>query len=145
MNVLLTDFDPEHGMQKLTTRMVRTWRVKRNKDKGAKMFLRRSRLVAREYSFLGARDDVYSPATSNHLVKLLPHLWLVRKDRPGYDDYSLGSADVRDAFLNVPQGEPVEVIVCGQKFKLGRWLPGQRSAAKKWFDYLKDYIVRLQR
>ena len=49
----------------LTAKFVRTWR-KKLKD-GAEMWLRRSRLVAREFNRLELRDDLFSPA-SNHVV-----------------------------------------------------------------------------
>ena len=56
----------------LTAKFVRTWR-KKSKD-GAEMWLRRSRLVAKEFNRLEIRDDLFSPA-SNHVVeKLIPAL-----------------------------------------------------------------------
>ena len=57
-------------MDNLTARFVRTFR-KKLKD-GEPHWLRRSRLVAREYSFFDTREDVYAPASSSICNKLLP-------------------------------------------------------------------------
>ena len=72
---------------------------------------RRSRLVAREYAFAeGKRDAIFSPATSGHVLKLLPTIFLQRvseeeEAREGEGAFSqiLGCLDVKDAFLQVPQ------------------------------------------
>ena len=82
-----------------TAKFVRTWR-KKSKD-GAEMWLRRSRLVAREFNRLELRADLFSPA-SNHVVeKLLPAL-SVSGVFP--DSFVMGSSfDIGDAYLQVPQ------------------------------------------
>lgn len=46
---------------KLTAKFIRTWRSK--VDEHGKYWLRRARLVAREYQFLEERSDVHSPST----------------------------------------------------------------------------------
>ena len=52
----------------LSTRFVRTWREKKN-DSGEAIWLRRSRLVAREYTWLQPdRESLFSPATSSSIV-----------------------------------------------------------------------------
>ena len=56
----------------LTAKYVRTWRLKH--DAKGKYWLRRARLVAREYQFLEERVDVFSPASSSSIVRLLPAL-----------------------------------------------------------------------
>lgn len=77
----------------LTTRFVFDWRLKPFKTgEGQEVmrWMRRARLVAREYAFAeGKRDDVFSPASSSHLLRLLPVL--------------LGCLDIKDAFLQVTQ------------------------------------------
>ena len=63
----------------LTSRFVYDWRVKeRTLENGTvtKCWLRRSRLVAREYSFWEKRSDTYAPATSTHILNLLPMMYL---------------------------------------------------------------------
>lgn len=59
----------------VTTKFVRDWRWKEFKGDGTSKhrWLRRSRLVAREYA-VDKRDDVFSPASSGHLLRLLPVL-----------------------------------------------------------------------
>ena len=42
-------------------------------------WLRRSRLVAREYA-LDKRDDVFSTASSGHLLRILPVLYLAEEE-----------------------------------------------------------------
>ena len=54
------------------------WRLKSFVDDGVerKRSLRHSRLAAREYAFLERRTDTYSPATSTHILNLLPPMYL---------------------------------------------------------------------
>ena len=63
----------------LSAKMVRTWRKKQREEKDEKgqvvsttAWLRRSRLVGRDFNFLEYREDVYSPASSAAIVKVLP-------------------------------------------------------------------------
>ena len=56
--------------KELSAKMVRTWRKKQKTVEDANgatheepAWLRRSRLVAREFAFLEQRDDVYSPSS----------------------------------------------------------------------------------
>ena len=63
----------------LTTKFVHDWRAKDyTLDDGSvtKRWLRRSRLVARECAFMERRDDCFSPATSTHVMNLLPMVYL---------------------------------------------------------------------
>ena len=56
----------------LSTRFVRTWREKKD-DAGNAIWLRRSRLVAREYTWLQPdREALLSPASSNIATRILP-------------------------------------------------------------------------
>ena len=59
----------------LTTKFVHDWRVKDftlQSGEVVKRWLRRSRLVAREYAFLERRDDCFRPATSCHVTICYP-------------------------------------------------------------------------
>ena len=63
----------------LSAKMVRTWRKKAKTEThengtatSRMMWMRRSRLVGRVFNFLEYREDVYSPASSSSVVKLLP-------------------------------------------------------------------------
>ena len=67
----------------LSAKMVRTWRKKTKVEVGQDGFsrsypawMRRSRLVGRDLNFLSYREDVYSPASSSSVVKLLPSMAL---------------------------------------------------------------------
>ena len=95
----------------LSAKFVRSWRKKVRKiyDENGKLvaenpgWLRRSRLVAREFNWLDVREDVYSPSSSSSIVKLLPALAM----SDGFCKSSvLGTLDVADAFLQVPQPVP---------------------------------------
>ena len=63
------------GIRFLTTRNVYDWRKKpyhHEDGTTTKRWKIRSRLVAREFAFAeGKRDDVFSPAISGHVLKLL--------------------------------------------------------------------------
>lgn len=131
----------EKVTDKLTTKFVYDWRVKDydGPTGPVKRWLRRSRLVGREYAFLQKRDDTYSPATSTHTMNLLPLLYL-QKSAESFDDgsgvcgaeWGLGTVDVKDAFSMVDQPKPFSVQLQG---------PGQRLGAKAWYWHLRTCVT----
>ena len=133
----------------LTTKMVRDWRLKDFTDSSGgpstKKWLRRSRLVAREYA-ITKRDDVFSPASSSHLLRLLPVIYLMRlgeieeSQQGKAEDVVIGSMDIKDAFLQVDQEEPLRVRVEAGEFIVHKNLPGQRLGAKAWFDHISNFL-----
>ena len=65
----------------LSAKMVRIWRKKQRDEKdengqvvSTTAWLRRSRLVGRDFYFLEYREDVYSPASCSAVVKVLPSM-----------------------------------------------------------------------
>ncbi|CAK9082159.1 unnamed protein product [Durusdinium trenchii] len=124
----------------LSAKFVRTWR-KKTLD-GVSMYLRRSRLCAREFNFMEYRTDVYSPSSTTNVVKLLPCLAMSNSFVPGG---CLGSLDITDAYLQVPQLKPRIVRVQGTElsFVILKCLPGQRDAAKLWYLFFTDALKRL--
>ena len=132
----------------LTTKMVRDWRLKSyGEGEGErKRWMRRSRLVAREFATT-KRLDTFSPATGTHTANLLQLKYLGMKSKicetACKEDYDvvMGSLDVRDAFLQVEQDDPVRVVLQGQPFIIKRNLPGQRLGAKQWFLCLKSFLM----
>ena len=133
----------KEGYKLLTTRFVRDWRVKPNpaKEGAPKMFLWRSRMVAREYANT-KRDDVHSPATGGQTLRLIPAVYLMRRleEEAGGPKFVLGVLDVKDAFLQVPQEEQTQVTTAGGHFEVLRNLPGRRIGAKAWFDHLTSCL-----
>jgi hypothetical protein len=84
----------------LSTRFVRTWREKRN-SKGETIWLRRSRFVAREFAWLEPeRESLFSPASDSIIPRVLPTVFLERREK---ENMVMASLDVRDAFLTVKQ------------------------------------------
>ena len=117
----------------LTSRFVYDWRLKeRTMPDGtaAKCWLRRSQLVAREYSFWEKRSDTNAPATSTHILNLLPMMFLQgladvppnthHEDEP----LCLGTLDVKDAFLMVDQPSPMLVTLLGETYMVKKEPPG---------------------
>ena len=94
--------------------------------------------MAREFSWLDARDDVYSPSSSSAIVKLLPALALSGSFCP---NSVLGTLDIGDAFLQVPQPLPRVVRLGREEYVILRCLPGQRDAAKLWYQF---FLSKLQ-
>ena len=150
MGVLVktSDFDgPGQVEEKLTTKFVYDWRLREYTTADGQVYkrwLRRSRLVAREYAFLERRDDTYSPATSTHILNLLP-LWYLQKISEVDKDsdtkaYTLASLDAKDAFLMVPQEKAVRVKLQGEDFIVQRNLPGQRLGACHWYFFLRQLL-----
>ena len=134
------------GTKWLTTKFVFDWRFRERK------WIRRARLVAREFKSQEHRTDTFSPATSASLVRLIPILGLQQ-------EHSLYSIDVKDAFLQVPQRNrtacefPKEYVeLFGDEdpqcrndgFLLLRVLPGQRDAALLWSDHFASTLQEQQ-
>ena len=85
LQVLQEDNLP-HDAKSLSTRFVRTWREKKDKQ-GNTIWLRRSRLVAREYTWLQPdREALFSPATSNIASRILPICFLALREHRRHDD-----------------------------------------------------------
>ena len=82
----------------LTTKFVYDWRFREVGSK--KRWMRRARLVAREYKVLEKRDDIFSPATTPALTRLIPCVAMMRR-------WCVYAADIKDAFLQVPQKRKV--------------------------------------
>ena len=125
LGVLLpTSTLPPGGVKRLTTRFVRTWR-----DKfvgGTRYWLRRSRYVAREFSWLSPdRQDLFSPASSSITNRLLPYCYLQRFATDS--SQVLAALDIGDAFLSVDQQQPT-IVTCElasgdvEEFALGKVL-----------------------
>eukprot|EP00439_Symbiodinium_sp_Y106_P000302 s8784_g1.t1 len=118
-----------------------------NHKKGDRCWQRCVRLVAREYKTDGKREDVFSPATSPGITKLVPILALL-------NDWAIYSVDVKDAFLQVPQRTPclcrvpeeainvLRELLPSWCWKLGRVLPGQRDASSLWSDFCDGLLVQ---
>ena len=128
----------------LSAKMVRTWRKKLNTvvgDDGAPvtqmMWMRRSRLVGRDFNFLEYREDVYSPASSASVVKLLPCMAL---SDAFVSNAVIATLDVSDAFLQVPQPVPRKVTLDGEDFIILKCLPGQRDASRLWYSFFVERL-----
>ena len=115
----------------LSAKYVRSWRKKQVNDEPK--YLRRSRLVAREFAFLETRQYTFAaPASSATCVRLLPALAM--NGSLGHD-VMLVSFDVSDAYLCVDQEQPRPVrLVDGQAgiYMIAKCLPGQRDGARRW-------------
>ena len=126
----------------LSTRFVRTWREKKDQG-GNPIWLRRSRLVAREYTWLQPdRESLFSPATSNIASRILPVCFLNLRE---HQDAVMVSIDVKDAFLTVKQKVPTRVSCTDAagstvSYSLGRVLPGQRDGSLLWYEDLAKFV-----
>ena len=137
--------DIENGII-LTTRSVFDWRVRNGRWK------RRCRYVAREFRGQDQTTaETFAPTSSLAATRLLLATHVIMK-------WSLSFIDVKDAFLLVPQTKLVLVeqparwkpeklgeLQNGAKryWRLARCLPGQRDAASRWFDHLKEVLEEL--
>ena len=144
LGVLLpTSTLPPGGVKKLTTRFVRTWRDKFIGD--TRYWLRRSRYVAREFSWLSPdRQDLFSPASSSITNRLLPYCYLHRFSQDS--SQVLAALDIGDAFLTVDQQQPT-IVTCElasgdvEEFALGKVLPGQRDGSLLWYQALTSFLA----
>ena len=144
LGVLLpTSTLPPGGVKKLTARFVRTWRDKFIGD--TRYWLRRSRYVAREFSWLSPdRQDLFSPASSSITNRLLPYCYLHRFSTDS--SQVLAALDIGDAFLTVDQQQPT-IVTCElasgdiEEFALGKVLPGQRDGSLLWYQALTSFLA----
>ena len=135
MGVLMSmDDDHIEEMKSLSTRFVRTWRDKMYDNN--RVWLRRSRLVAREYSWLADRSDLFSPASNAISGRLLQLMFLRQRE----EGYLLSAIDVADAFLTVKQREKTKVTLDSGVFELGKVLPGQRAGSQWWYEDLTSVL-----
>jgi len=149
MGVLIKEeLYPSEVTDSLTTKFVHDWRAKdyaMANGEISKRWLRRSRLVAREYAFMERRDDCFSPAICSHVMNLLPAVFLKNcSERHGCEDQTeehiLATIDVKDAFLCVPQERPFSVRLAGRRFIIAKNLLGQRLGATAWYWFLRRYL-----
>ena len=123
-------------MTPLQTRHVRDWRWRQNQ------WIRRSRLVAKEFAFLDpTRPFLYAPGSVPVTIRLLAALAMSSGGK-----LQLRSADIKDAYLMVPQQEPVCVQISYQGeqrwYQLAFCLPGQRVGARAWHSHLTGVLAR---
>ena len=133
-----SELTPEY--KELSTTSVQDWRHRNGS------WLRRSRLVAREYKWEDpTRQDLFSAATSSSQTKLLAALMM---SEPGTTLW-LWSLDVKDAFLQVPQKSPTYVkpprgyghlLQEDEVWVLERLLPGQRAGTREWGLFLQEAL-----
>ena len=102
-----------------------------------------TRLVAREYAS-HRRDDVHSPASGSHVLRLLPaiYLMLTAVDGINQEEIQIGSLDIKDAFPMADQEQPLQITTRVGKFKVKKNLPGQRKAAKSWYEFIASYLEK---
>ena len=132
MGVLIPRNGNFEGYRCLTTKKVYDWRWRLKEETGKFGWMRRSRLVGRDYKFLSPEmENLVSPTSNAIGVKL----WaaLVQSSQ---GELGLWTVDVKDAYLMVPHKEKVYVECNGEFFELGRCLPGQRVGSKAWYDHL---------
>ncbi|CAE7543949.1 RE1 [Symbiodinium necroappetens] len=139
----------QEGSRLLSTKFVRSWRIKMRKlDNGREeqQYLRRSRFVGREYAWLDKdRTELFAPASSSLLTRLLPSVFMHNKG----NNHACCVLDVADAFLTVDQRIPTIVranLGSGheeqyvQHFRLLKLLPGQRDGTVRWHEAFTEYL-----
>ena len=138
----------------LTGKFVYDWRAKDcnemidGKIVPKKRWMRRSRLVAREFNNR-KRDDTYPPATGCHTANLIPLIYLQRMidvNENGFANQgmympTLASLDVKDAFLQVPQERIVAVQLNNSEYAVLKNLGGQRIGARAWYWFFRRFTT----
>ncbi|CAE7361129.1 unnamed protein product, partial [Symbiodinium sp. CCMP2456] len=116
------------GKVRLQCKYVLDWRFRSG-------WVRRARLVAKEYRFLEpSLTDLYSPASVASSHKLLACL------AAGNSSLELLSVDITDAYLQVRQRRPTFIQTHIGDLELCYNLPGQRAGAKDWFMHLLEIL-----
>ena len=119
--------------KRLTTKLVRDWRKRPG-------WVRRSRLVGREYRFADPHmEGTFAPTTSACTLRLAIILAAIFGKR-------INVIDIKDAYLLVDQVEPVLVDLrsTGGEFagwyELKKMLPGQRTGAAGWYNFANQLL-----
>ena len=116
------------GKFKLQCRYVMDWRYRSG-------WVRRARLVAKEYRFLEPTlSDLYSPTSTSCSHKLLACMLV------SCENLELLAVDITDAYLQVKQRRPTFIQTLLGDMELLYTLPGQRSGSRDWYDYLCDAL-----
>jgi hypothetical protein len=138
MQVLIEEelYEGDPVTAKLTTKHVHDWRLKPYGD--GKKWLRRSRLVALEFAFTEKRSDTFSPATSSHVMNVLPLVFGEKLAQLGTRNSdstgaTLGTVNVKDAFLMVDQPTQLRVQLPSGNHIVLKNLPGQRLSSECWY------------
>ena len=78
--------------------------------------------MARQFKWSVEADNAFAPTSLSAIPRMLLHMACMSNG-----EFEVATADVKDAFLMVPQPEDEKVaIMCGGKsYKLMRCLPGQ--------------------
>ena len=107
LGVLISPENVGEGAKRLSTKFVLTWRRKTRREEN--VWLRRARYVAREFTWMSPeRQDLFSPASSSIITRILPYCFLKQSTVPG-NDVCMASLDITDAFLTVDQEVPTIV------------------------------------
>ncbi|CAE7942694.1 unnamed protein product, partial [Symbiodinium sp. KB8] len=56
------------------------------------------------------------------------------------EQFAILALDVRDAYLEVPQPEPVVSRIQGQDFIFQKMVPGQREGTQQWFNQFYNFL-----
>jgi hypothetical protein len=136
----------DYELELLTTRWSMIGASKTERIKSAlvrRRWMRRARLVAREYANHRG-DNVHPPASGSQVLRLVPTVYLMLTAVDGIDqeEIQIGSLDIKDAFLMADQEEPLQVTTKAGKFKVKKNLPGQRKAAKSWYEFIANYLEK---
>ena len=133
----------QEGSRLLSTKFVRSWRIKMRKlDNGREeqQYLRRSRFVGREYAWLEKdRTELFAPASSSLLTRLLPSVFMHNKD----NNHACCVLDVADQRIptivraNLGSGHEEQYV---QHFRLLKLLPGQRDGTVRWHEAFTEYL-----
>ena len=134
----------EEGCRFLSTKFVTSRRAKVGTVDGVKQhcWMRRARLVAREFAWLDTqRDALFSPATSTATTRIIPAVYMHKQS----SGWILASADIKDAYLTVRQRIPTTISVdiggATRGYKLLMCVPGQRDGSANWYEDLSTYVT----
>ena len=96
--------------------------------------------MAREFAN-AKRNDIHSPASSTHALRLLPVMLLMDRGQEfSRKTSAMGSLDIKDAFLQVDQKKELQATTNLGRFRVLKNLPGQRQGAQAWFNHLVEFL-----
>ena len=166
MRVLLSaaEFQQE-PTGKLTTKLVRDWRLKSFGEgtEQKKRWMRRSQGICHDKEDRHLQPSSRSTCVKHSALQVFGNercsfcvgsgsfchdwashcsvlFWFFEMKSKADYDVVLGTLDVSDAFLQVDQDQPVLVKLQGKSRVICKNLPGQRLGAKQWFQHLRAHL-----
>ena len=121
----------------ISSKLVTVWKYRQEKNG----WFRRARLVARQFKNSIAFEEfsTFAPTSASIIPRLFVYMLL-----NVFSSWEIRLVDIEDAFLMAkqPEDEKNAVSYRGKLYGLLKCLPGQRTAARCWYELFKETVMK---